>query len=85
MPSVARAPPFDHPLCSKTELVDASLQTEAVLQNPRDDEDLEISLLNNFWERKFTASSFIDEPHRQIEIAAAAEMRVTIKPFAIPK
>jgi hypothetical protein len=39
----------------------------------------------DFWERKFIATSFIDKPHQQIEIAAAAEMRVTIKPFAIPK
>jgi hypothetical protein len=59
----------------------------------RDDKDLEISLLNNFWERKFIdfwerkfiATSFIDKPHQQIEITAAAEMPVTIKPFAIPK
>jgi hypothetical protein len=51
----------------------------------RDDNDLEISQLNNFWERKFIATSFIDKPYQQIEIAAAAEMRVTIKPVAIPK
>jgi hypothetical protein len=39
----------------------------------------------DFWERKFIATSFIDKPRQQIEITAAAEMPVTIKPFAIPK
>jgi hypothetical protein len=47
----------------------------------RDDKDLEISLLNNFWERKIHRL-LRKKIHRDF---AAAEMRVTIKPFAIPK
>src|ERR1700722_15052213 len=65
--------------------VDSGGPAEPVEVMARDDNDLEISQLNNFWERKFIATSFIDKPYQQIEIAAAAEMRVTIKPVAIPK
>jgi hypothetical protein len=43
--------------------------------------DLEISLLNNFWERKIHRL-LGKKIHRDF---AAAEMRVTINPIAIPK